>query len=272
MVVIVFQQSPPKLFSMDYIVKDVAQKNSIEIADLSKSFRTSQNKLNVQALANVSFSCCPGLIYGLIGPNGAGKTTCLRIVSGLVRPTAGTIKVAGIDLITDPDKVRQKIGYVSTTAQAYSRLTARELLIYCGRLAQTENLDEAVDTLIRQMGICEFQDRYCGELSTGMKQRLAIARALVHNPEVLIFDEPTVGLDILARRDVLEMLATLKCAGRTILFSTHIPEEAKKLCDYFLVISGGRLVAEGTFSEVLIMAKAEDLEEALVKILKRENF
>jgi sodium transport system ATP-binding protein len=242
--------------------------NSIEIFDLCKSFRNSRTKLEVQAVANLSFSCRPGLIYGLVGPNGSGKTTCMRILSGVFNPTSGTVKVAGIDLVDNFDEVRQKVGYVSTTAQPYNHLTPKELLLYCGRLAQVDNLKESVNSIIKQLGIEEFQNRHCGELSTGMRQRVAIARALIHEPEVLIFDEPTVGLDILARREVLDLLATIKSTDRTMLFSTHIPEEAEKLCDYLLIISKGRLIAEGTPSEVLEKTKTDKLEDAFIKILK----
>jgi sodium transport system ATP-binding protein len=242
--------------------------NSIEIIALCKNFRGARKGLNIQALADLSFSCRPGLTYGLIGPNGSGKTTCLRILSGIFSPTSGTVKVAGIDLANNFDKVRQKVGYVSTTAQSYNHLTPREFLIYCGRLAQVDNLEGRVSLLIKQLGIKEFQDRHCGELSTGMKQRVAIARALVHEPEVLIFDEPTVGLDILGRREVLDLLATIKSAGRTILFSTHIPEEAEKICDYLLIISKGQLIAEGTPYEILTKSGTDNLEDAFIKFLK----
>jgi sodium transport system ATP-binding protein len=242
--------------------------NSIEISNLCKSFVGSLKRLEIRALDNLSFSCRPGLICGLIGPNGSGKTTCLRILSGVLRPTSGTVQVAGVDLANDFDKVRQKVGYVSTTARPYNHLTPKEFLLYCGRLAQVASLDERVCKLIHELGIEEFQDRHCGELSTGMKQRVAIARALVHEPEVLLFDEPTVGLDILGRRDVLDLLVKLKSASRTIIFSTHIPEEAERLCDYLLIISRGQLLAEGSPSEILMKSGVGNLEDAFIKLLK----
>jgi sodium transport system ATP-binding protein len=253
------------------IILGVSHTSSIEVANLCKSFAGSHKSVRIQALDNLCFSCSPGLIYGLIGPNGSGKTTCLRILSGLIQPTTGTVNVAGVDLMRNFDEVYKRVGYVSSEAQPYNYLTPREFLLYCGRLAQVGNLHERVDSLMQQLGIDRFQNRLCGALSTGMKQRVAIARAIVHEPEVLIFDEPTAGLDILSRRDVLDMLATHKSAGRTILFSTHSPAEAQALCDCLLIVSNGRIIAKGTTCEILTKSGTDNLEDAFITLLKYDN-
>ena len=242
--------------------------SSIEVLDLRKCFVDNLTGLEIAALDNLSFSCNPGLVYGLIGPNGSGKTTCLRVLSGVIRPTIGMVKVAGIDVVNDFDNVRHKVGYVSSTAQPYNHLTPKEFLLYCGGLARVKDLDKRVRVLIQQLRIEEFQDRLCGALSTGMKQRVVIAKALVHEPEVLLFDEPTVGLDILSRRDVLDLLVALKSAGRTILYSTHIPEEAERLCDHLMIMLKGQLIAKGSPCDILKKSGASNLEDALINLLK----
>jgi sodium transport system ATP-binding protein len=242
------------------------QNKSIEVSHLTRHY-PGRGGL-VRALEDVSFACEPGGIYGIVGPNGSGKTTCLRLIAGLLHPTSGSVNLQGADLSRDFDKFREQVGFVSCTAQPYERLTPREMLIFCGRLAGLEEaLEPKINSLISDLGITEFQDRRCGALSTGMRQRVAIARALVHNPGILIFDEPLTGLDIVARRSLMDQLLELKSSQKTLLLSTHIPEEAEKLCDHLFILNQGKLVEAGTVEELKDKYLTGSLENVLLTVL-----
>lgn len=224
---------------------------AIEAIGLEKTYHDPQRG-TVQAVRGIDLDCRSGEIYGLLGPNGAGKTTTLRMLSTILAPSGGSARVAGVDVATDPLEVRRRIGFLSGSTGLYPRLTARETLEYFGRLHGLEEdaLHERVDELLDRFRMRQFQDGRCEGLSTGQRQRVSIARAVVHDPPVLILDEPTTGLDILASSDMIEFIEARRGAGRCVLFSTHILSEAERLCDRIGVIYHGRMLAVGTKEEL----------------------
>src|SRR5579862_550900 len=235
---------------------------------LVKRFRD-KKRGEVRAVDRVSFSCHPGEIYGLLGANGAGKTTTLRMLATILEPSEGTAIVAGYDVRKDPQKVRSSVGFLSTATALYGRLTALEMVQYFGRL---HGLDEStlarrINAIFERLEMNEFRDRRCDKLSTGMKQKVSIARTLVHDPSVMIFDEPTVGLDIMASRTITEFIRECRDAGKTVVLSTHLMREVEKLCDRIGIIHDGRLLAEGTLAELRARFGLHDLEDLFVKVI-----
>jgi sodium transport system ATP-binding protein len=240
----------------------------IETRQLTKIFRD-RKRGEIRAVGNVSFRCEPGQIYGLLGANGAGKTTTLRLLATLLKPTAGTAQVAGYDVILEPQKVRASVGFLSTATALYGRLTARETIEYFGRL---HGLDEAIlrrriIELFTALAMNDFSDRRCDKLSSGMKQKVSIARTLVHDPPVMIFDEPTLGLDVMTARAIIGFIRDCRQCGKTVIFSTHVMNEAEKLCDRIGIIHNGRLLAEGTLAELRTQRNQTDLEEIFVQVV-----
>jgi sodium transport system ATP-binding protein len=227
----------------------------------------------VLAVDGVSFKCVPGQIFGLLGANGAGKTTTLRMLATLLQPTSGTAVVGGADVVADPSGVRRQIGFLSTATALYGRLTAEEMVLYFGRLQGMEerHLRERVETLFRELGVDEFRKRRCDHCSTGMKQKISIARALVHDPAVMIFDEPTLGLDVMAARQVVTFIRTCREQGKTVVFSTHVMSEVEKLCDRVAIIHAGRIRAEGSVPELRERFGESDMEEIFVKSVEGEE-
>src|SRR5579871_5665181 len=237
----------------------------IEARHLVKRFRDPKRGI-VRAVDGVSFSCRPGEIYGLLGANGAGKTTTLRMLATILTPTEGTAVVAGFDVTRDPQLVRSHVGFLSTATALYGRLTALEMVQYFGRL---HGLGEAalrsrIDELFTRLEMNDFRDRRCDKLSTGMKQKVSIARTLVHDPSVMIFDEPTVGLDVMAARSIVGFIRECREHGKTVIFSTHVMSEVEKLCDHIGIIHGGKLLAEGTLPELRDRYGKQDLEDIFV--------
>ncbi len=240
----------------------------IEARNLSKQFQDKKRGV-VRAVENVSFRCQPGQIYGLLGANGAGKTTTLRMLATILEPTDGTAIVAGYDIVEQPEKVRANVGFLSTATALYARLTAQEMVEYFGRLYGMDEpaLKRRIDELFARLEMNDFRDRRCDKLSTGMKQKVSIARTLVHDPPVMIFDEPTLGLDIMTARTIVGFIRECRQHGKTVIFSTHIMSEVEKLCDIIGIIDGGRLLAEGTLAELRRRYAEEDLEEIFVKVV-----
>src|ERR1700686_2868076 len=238
----------------------------IKAHHLVKRFRDKKRGA-VCAVNGVSFSCRPGQIYGLLGANGAGKTTTLRMLATILAPTTGSATVAGYDIVREPQKVRASVGFLPTATALYGRLTAQEMVEYFGRL---HGLAEArlrcnLDALFQRLGMNDFRDRRCDKLSTGMKQKVSIARTLVHDPSVMIFDEPTAGLDVLAARTIVGFIRECREAGKTVLFSTHLMNEAEKLCDTIGIIHNGRLMAEGSLGDLRERYLQNDLEDIFVR-------
>lgn len=222
------------------------------------------------AVDHVSFTCKPGEIYGLLGANGAGKTTTLRMLATILQPTSGGAEVAGYDITADPEEVRANIGFLSTATALYGRLTARELIEYFGRLNGMSEalLKTSVDSLIARLGITEFAQVRCEKLSTGMKQRVSIARSVVHDPPVMIFDEPTSGLDVMAARSIVQFIRQCRDQNKTVIFSSHIMSEVEKLCDRIGIIHNGKLFREGTLEELRAESGHTDLEEIFVQTVE----
>ena len=233
---------------------------------LTKIFKD-KKRGKIRAVDNISFTCRPGEIYGLLGVNGAGKTTTLRLIATMLKPTGGTAEIAGFDIVKQPEQVRAHIGFLSTATALYGRLTAREFIEYFARLngISGDELRARVDTIIQKLNIAEFQNGRCDKLSTGMKQRVSIARSVVHDPPVMIFDEPTHGLDVLSSRDIIEFIRDCRAKGKTVIFSSHVMSEVEKLCDRIGIIHSGKLLREGTLAELRSASNTQDLEEIFVQ-------
>lgn len=241
----------------------------IEAQQLCKVF-PDRRKGGVRAVDGVSFRCEPGEVYGLLGANGAGKTTTLRMLATILQPTSGSAQVAGHDVTRDPQAVRRNVGFLSTATALYARLTARETIEYFGRLNGLEGLvlRERVDGLVELLEIGEFASRRCDKLSTGQKQRVSIARTMVHDPAVMIFDEPTLGLDVMAARTIVKFIRDCRVKGKTVLFSSHVMSEVEKLCDRIGIIHNGKLLTEGTLAELRERTGQPDLEEIFVQTVE----
>ncbi len=234
----------------------------LQVENLSKSFRDLRRG-QVLAVDRVSFEARAGEIFGLLGPNGAGKTTCMRILCTVLRPTGGTARLAGYDVVTQANQVRQHIGFLSANTAIYDRMSAWELVEYFGRLygLEGERLRARMEEVFASLQMNEFRDVLGAKMSTGMRQKVSIARAIIHDPPILIFDEPTLGLDVLVARAVLDNIRRLRDLGKCVVFSTHIMREVEKLCDRVAVISRGRIRAAGTLDELRRQHGEEDLEE-----------
>jgi sodium transport system ATP-binding protein len=225
------------------------------------------------ALGGITFDAVPGQIYGLLGPNGAGKTTALRILSTVLQPTAGSATVNGYDVVTQPSLVRRQIGFVSANTGIYDRMTAWEMVEYFGRLNGMEaaRLVERMDAVFERLKMNEIRDLLGSKMSTGMKQKVSIARAIVHDPPVVIFDEPTNGLDVLVARALLETVIELRDHLKCIVFSTHIMREAEKLCDRIAIVHRGQILAEGTLAQLQEKYAEKDLEELFFRLISQSE-
>lgn len=241
----------------------------IQVEHLSKQFLDYQRGW-VTAVSDVSFDCNPGEIFGLLGPNGAGKTTTLRILSTVLRPTGGRVMVAGYDVMTEPEQVRAHIGYMSANTGIYDRMSAWELVEYFGSLygLRGEPLRERMEVVFGWLQMNDFRDVLGSKMSTGMKQKVSIARTIVHDPPVLIFDEPTSGLDVLVARNLLQRILELRDQGKTIVFSTHSMHEVEKLCSRVAIIHKGRVQAEGTLEALLEEYAQPNLEELFFHLVE----
>jgi sodium transport system ATP-binding protein len=244
----------------------------IEARSLSKAY-SDLRRGEVKALDEVSFEATAGQVYGLLGPNGAGKTTALRILSTVLEPTSGTAIVGGFDCVTQPELVRHQIGFVSANTAVYDRMTAKEMVEYFGRLygMGEEELQQRIELLFDRFQMQEIRDVLGAKMSTGMKQKVSIARAIVHDPPVLIFDEATTGLDVLVARALLDAVAELRREGKCIIFSTHIMREAERLCDRVAIMHRGRILAEGSLEELRDTHQERDLEELFFRLISEHR-
>jgi len=250
-------------------------RDAIRAIGLTKHFHDPQRG-TVEAVRGLDLDCRKGEIYGLLGPNGAGKTTTLRMLATILAPTSGTAVIDGVDVAQDPLEVRRRIGFLSASTGLYPRLTAREMLEYFGRLhgMPADQLEARIEELLDIFDIRPFQDGRCQGLSSGQRQRVSIARAVLHDPPVLILDEPTTGLDILASSDMIDFIEARREAGTCVLFSTHILSEAERLCERIGVIHKGRMLAVGTLDELRERTGREwlvDVFKALVATAEREE-
>ena len=231
--------------------------------------RLSKRYGRLTAVRDLTLDVHPGEVVALLGPNGAGKTTALRCLATLLEPSAGSASVFGADSVREPLEVRRRIAFLAASMGLYERLSARELVAYFGRL---QGLDETalgrrLDELVELFGMADFQDRMCGRLSTGQRQRVSLARALVHDPPALILDEPTLGLDVLSGRTIHDFILRERARGKAVLFSTHQMEEVELLADRVGVLRTGSLVALGTTAELLAQTGAPNLARAFLELV-----
>jgi len=242
----------------------------VVVENLGKVFHD-RSRGPVHAVRGVSFAARAGEVFGLLGPNGAGKTTTLRMLATILSPTSGRASVAGHDIRTAPAAVRASIGYLSGDTGLYGRLTPREVLRYFGRLNAfpERELGTRVDELVERFSMGSFANVRCDRLSTGMRQKVSIARAVVHDPPVLILDEPTAGLDIIVAEGLLRFIQEIRDAGKCVIFSTHIMREAERLCDRIGILHEGSLLAVETFAELQERTGKRYLEEIFVDLVER---
>ena len=239
----------------------------IEISDVYKSFTLKDKRTlkikTIAAVRGVSFQVQPGEIYGLLGPNGAGKSTTLRMIATLMRPEKGFIKVAGLSTLDQPNEVRGKLGFLATDMGIYERFTPREQLRIFGEFQgmDSETAEKRGLKLLDDLGISDFANVKMDGFSSGQRQKFNIARALLHDPQVIIFDEPTTGLDVLTAKTVLDLLLHLKMQGKTIILSTHILPMVEKICSRVGIIYQGRLRAEGSPRQVMETYNSHSLDE-----------
>lgn len=245
----------------------------IEARQLTKTFHD-KKRGEIHAADAITFRVKPGQIYGLLGANGAGKTTTLRLLATLLKPTAGSAEVAGYDIVRDPEKVRAHVGFLAASTALYGRLTAREVITYFGRLngLAAAEVEARIKRLADELDMHEFLDRRCEKFSTGMKQKTSIARTLIHDPAVMIFDEPTLGLDVMTARSIVRFVRDCRSRGKTVIYSTHVMSEVEKLCDVIGIIHGGRLLAEGTLADLRTRYAETDLEEIFVRVIGEEVY
>ena len=252
----------------------------IKVTDLTKEFklsRASRRELGsnlkgaktVKAVDSISFECVPGRIFGLIGPNGAGKTTTLRMIATMLKPSSGSITVAGHDTQTAAQKVRENIGFMTGQTALYDRLTPTEMVRYMGQLhgMEEDHIRQRREELFEQLNMSEFADRRIGRLSTGMKQKTSIARTMIHDSDVMVFDEPTEGLDVMTSRAIVELIRSCRTDGKTVIFSTHRMGEVKLLCDDIAIIHNGRLFFCGSRTDFETQMTHDSYEDEFIHLV-----
>ena len=239
----------------------------INVQGLSKSFG------NVQAVKNVSFSAPDGQITGLLGPNGAGKSTTLRMLYTLLKPETGSAQIDGFDVREKPIEVQKRIGVLADARGLYPRLTSRENIRYYGKLHGLEGarLESQIDALLTMLDMQPIADRKTEGFSTGEKLKVAIARTLVHNPQNILLDEPTNGLDVMSTRAMRQFILRLRDEGKCVLFTSHIMQEVAALCDQIVIISQGSVSAHGSPDELRKQSGKENLEDAFVAVIGSEE-
>ncbi len=247
----------------------------IVVADLWKAFKRDRQQLKeqpanrapVEAVAGISFTCKPGRVFSLLGPNGAGKTTTLRMIATLLKPTSGSISVVGVDAATHPREVRSRIGFLTGSTRLYERLTPEEVVRYYADLHNVPpaRFKQRRDELFALLGIEEFAHRRIGKLSTGMRQKVSIARTVIHDPDVIVFDEPTVGLDVITARHILDLIRSCRSQGKTVLFSTHVMGEVSLLSDDLAIMHNGKLCYSGTYEAFRSSMTSPSIEEEFIR-------
>lgn len=242
----------------------------ITIENLSKSFGGRKKTPLISALKNVSLELRDGEITGLLGLNGAGKSTLMRLIYGLLQPTHGQVWIDGISVTRDADGARKRLGVLPDDTGLYKRLTARENIRYYGELQGLagEKLEANINRLINWLGMENIADRPAEGFSLGERMKTSVARAIVHQPQHILLDEPTNGLDVITTRAVRRLLHELKAEGRSVLFSSHLMHEVSGLCDRVIIISGGEIVADGSVADIIAAGQAANLEEAFINLVQ----
>lgn len=250
-------------------------KNIRKAFELTKKQQKENNATEKFAIAvdNISFECQPGRIFSLLGPNGAGKTTTLRMLAGILKPSQGTIKINGIDIQTQPNKAKKSIGFLTGSTGLYERLTANEIIAYFAKLYSVTDTDfeQRKEHLYTLLGMHEFQNKRIGRLSTGMKQKVSIARTMIHNPDVVIFDEPTSGLDVITAENIIKLISDCKTQGKTVIFSSHIMSEVDLLCDDLAIIHKGRIIHQSNMQDFRDNMKSNSLTAEFIRIINENN-
>jgi len=228
---------------------------------------------DVHAVNDVSFQCEPGRVFALLGPNGSGKTTMLRMISTMMKPTQGSVTVAGYDTSRDTENIRKTLGFLTGSAGLHEKLSASESLDFFGQLHGIKGADlrKRKEFLVEKFELGDFQNRATGKLSMGQKQRVMLARTLIHDPQVVIFDEATTGLDVLAAKGLIEIIRDCRKEGKTVLFSTHIMGEVAMLADDVSILHEGRQIYSGTMDELKAQQQSESLEDEFIKLLENHS-
>ncbi len=254
----------------------------IEVEELTKVFRVRKHKgkgrqragpgeagKRIYAVRDVSFRAENGRILGLLGPNGAGKTTLLRVLSTALKPTSGTVRYDEVDVVANPLEVRRRVGFLSDNTGLYGRLTPREMIGYFGKLhgLRRRDLEGRIEKLFGLLDMGDFADKRNDSLSAGMKQKVSIARTLIHDPDVIIFDEPTTGLDVAAAEAILEFIKSCRSEGKTVLFCTHHMHEVERLCDCAVVLDRGRLCFDGSIEQMRVQTGERHLDKAFLALV-----
>ncbi len=253
----------------------------IEVTNIRKEFilsKQQQKELNTTdkkaiAVNDISFTCQPGRVFSLLGPNGAGKTTTLRMLSTIFQPTSGSVKIAGIDAVKNPQEARKKIGFLTGSTGLYARLTPNELIAYFAELygVSTNDFNERKERLYSLLDMNDFQNKRIGKLSTGMKQKVSICRTMIHDPEVVVFDEPTSGLDVITAENIIKLIIDCKKQGKTVIFSSHIMSEVDLLCDDIAIVHKGNLLFNGTISDFKGQMQADNLTAEFIRIVNENQ-
>ena len=249
----------------------------LQVEGLTKTFTRSVKqgrkviKESFQAVDQMTFNVEKGQVFGILGPNGAGKTTLLRMLGGILTPTEGDIRLGGQDFASNKQEMKKMIGYMSGNTKLYGRLTPRELLNIFGSLYEIPNdtIETRSEEIFDMLAMHGFKDNRIEHLSTGQTQRISIARCLIHSPELYIFDEPTLGLDVLSSRSIIGFMQEEKEKGKTVLYSTHYMEEAETLCDYILMMHEGKCLIQGTKEEVKALTGTSNLRDAFLTAIEK---
>ena len=221
------------------------------------------------AVRDVNFTCRDGEILGLLGVNGAGKTTTLRMLATALKPSRGTATLDGVDVVKNPLEVRRRIGFLSGSTGVYGRLTPEEMVTYYGKLHGMDagKTKQRMNEIFALLDMETFRSKRCDNLSTGMKQKVSIARTLIHDPQVLFFDEPTAGLDVISSRTIVDFIRRCRDLGKTVVFSTHFMSEVERLCDRTVIIHEGRTFFDGTVDELRNQTNQENVDEAFLTLV-----
>jgi sodium transport system ATP-binding protein len=244
----------------------------IEVSNLAKHFIQKDGNI-FKAVDNFSFSAGDGEIVCLLGVNGAGKTTTMRVLSTIFRPTSGTVRINGFDVVHRSQQVRENLGFLSGDTGLYNRLSGREFITYFGRLYGIEDdvINQRMEKMAELLDMKDFLEKRIDFLSSGMKQKVSIVRSIIHDPPVMILDEPTAGLDILTARNIVSFIRSCKEQGKCVLFSTHIMREAERLADRIVMIHKGRLLAEGSLEQLREVSSQQDLDDIFVSYVNRSQ-
>lgn len=253
----------------------------IQVEHLSKQYKLTKKQQqelqsktsSIFAVDDVNFVCKPGRVFSLLGPNGAGKTTTLRMIATILKPSKGDVLVSGHSVVNESVEVRRKIGFLTGSTNLYDRLTPEEIVKYFADLYGMSKADfkERKELLFEQLGINEFLKKRIGQLSTGMKQKVSIARSMIHDPQVVIFDEPTSGLDVITANNIIELIRNCRKEGKTVIFSSHIMSEVDLLCDDLAMISKGKLIYNNTMEAYRQISTNQSLTETFIQLVQKNQ-